>query len=195
MLPSPGRKAGVFCCEPRKFLRDSPDRRRGARMEVRFHLFLAGPRRILENHHGTKPVTAKLRLRLELIAALPEPIMLDRLRRLSVAELTAFRRLYGIRECRCKGRCKVQQFMLRATSAVKLGRSRRLAARLIRELRNNPTSMYQSRCQCAACRQVVPPIPFTAHQLLAQRLVPDGETAPRPPRTRPNRKRKRLVAA
>ena len=32
---------------------------------------------------ATKPVTAKLRLRLELIAALPEPIMLDRLRRLS----------------------------------------------------------------------------------------------------------------
>ena len=138
---------------------------------------------------ATKPGTAKLRLRLELIAALPEPIMLDRLRRLSVAELTAFRSLYGIRECRCKGPCKVQQFMLRTTSALKLGKSRRLAARLAREVRNDPFSTYQTRCQCAACRQIIPPVPFTAHQLLAQRLVPAGETAPRPPRMRPNRKR------
>jgi hypothetical protein len=37
-------------------------------------------------------VDRKLRLRLELIAALPEPILLDRLRRLSQAELIAFRR-------------------------------------------------------------------------------------------------------
>ena len=138
---------------------------------------------------ATKPVTAKLRLRLELIAALPEPILLERLRRLSVAELILFRRFYGIRECRCKGPCNVQHFMLRATSAAKLGRSRRLAARLARELRNNPPSMYQTRCQCAACRQPIPPVPFAVHQLLAQRLVPEGETAPRPPRTRPNRKR------
>src|SRR5262245_9433589 len=71
---------------------------------------------------ATKPVVAKLRLRLELIAALPEPILLDRQRRLSVAELILFRRFYGIRECRCKGPCKVQHFMLRATSAAKLGR-------------------------------------------------------------------------
>ena len=103
----------------------------------------------------TPKSTAKLRLRLELIAALPEPIMLDRLRRLSKAELIAFRRLYGIRECRCKGRCKVEQFMLRATSSLKLGRARRLAARLLREVRNDPPSMYQSRCRCAACRQAV----------------------------------------
>ena len=96
---------------------------------------------------ATKPVTAKLRLRLELIAALPESIMLDRLRRMSVAELTEFRRLYGIRECGCKGRCKVQQFMLRTTSAVKLGKSRRLAARLAREVRNDPFSMFQTRCR------------------------------------------------
>ena len=40
-------------------------------------------------------VDRKLRLRLELIAALPEPILLDRLRRLSQAELIAFRRRYG----------------------------------------------------------------------------------------------------
>ena len=141
-------------------------------------------------------VDRKLRLRLDLIAALPEPIMLDRLRRLSVAELIAFRRLYGIRECRCKGRCKVEQFgELRATRlCVAEGRSRRLAAPLLREVRNNLTSMYQTRCQCAACRQAIPPIPFAAHQLLAQRLVPEGETAPRPPRTRPNRHR-RLDAA
>ena len=144
---------------------------------------------------ATKPVTAKLRLRLELIAALPEPIMLDRLRRLSVSELTAFRSLYGIRECRFTGPCKVQQFMLRATSAVKLGKSRRLAARLAREVRNDPYSMYQTRCQCAAARQPIPPIPLVAHQLLAQRLVPDGETAPRLPRGRPNRKRRRKEAA
>src|SRR5262245_24123070 len=50
---------------------------------------------------ATNTVTAKLRLRLELIAALPEQIMLDRLRRLSVAELIVFRRFYGIPECRC----------------------------------------------------------------------------------------------
>jgi hypothetical protein len=140
-------------------------------------------------------VDQKLRLRLELIAALPEPIMLDRLRRLSVAELTAFRRLYGIRECGCKGRCKVQQFMLRATSSLKLARSRRLAARLLREVRNDPPSMFQSRCKCAACRQVIPPIPFSAHQLLAKLLVPEGETAPQRPRTGPNRKRKLQVHA
>ena len=42
---------------------------------------------------------------------------------------------------------------------------------------------------CAACRQAIPPVPFAAHQLLAKLLVPDGETAPRPPRRRPNRKR------
>src|SRR5262245_7133331 len=134
-----------------------------------------------EPRMATKPVTAKLRLRLELIAALPEPILLDRLRRLSVADLILFRRLYGIRECRCQGPCKVQHFMLRATSAAKLGRSRRLAARLARELRNNPPSMYQTRCQCGACRQPIPPVPFAVHQLLAQRLVPEGETAPRRP--------------
>jgi hypothetical protein len=145
----------------------------------------------------TKPITAKLRLRLELIAALPEPIMLDRLRRLSVTELIAFRRVYGIRECRCKGRCKVEQLgELRATrTCVAEGRSRRLAARLLREVRNNPTSMYQTRCQCAAYRQPIPPIPFSAHQLLATLLVPEGETAPRRPRTRPNRNRKRVDAA
>jgi hypothetical protein len=107
-----------------------------------------------------------------------------------VAELTAFRRLYGIRECLCQGPCKVEHFMLRVSSALKLGKSRRLAARLAREVRNNPQSMYQSRCQCAACRQQIPPVPFAVHQFLAQRLVPEGETAPRPPRTRPNRKRR-----
>ena len=143
---------------------------------------------------ATKPVTAKLRLRLELIAALPEPIMLDRLRRLSVAELAAFRSLYGIRECRCNGRCKIQQFMLRTTSAVKLGKSRRLAARLAREVRNDPFSMYQTRCQCAACRQAIPPVPFAAHQLLAGLLVPEGETAPHRPRMRRNRKVRQAAA-
>src|SRR5262245_41628318 len=65
------------------------------------------------------------------------------------------------------GPCKVQHFMLRATSASKLGQSRRLAARLASEVRNNPPSMYQSRCQCAACRQPIPPVPFAVHQLLA----------------------------
>ena len=138
---------------------------------------------------ATKPVTAKLRLRLELIVALPEAIMLDRLRRLSVAELTAFRSFYGIRECSYKGPCKVQQFMLCATSAVKLGKSRRLAARMAREVRDNPPSMYQTRCGCAACRQPIPPIPFSAHQLLAKLLLPEGETPPHRPRTRQNRKR------
>jgi hypothetical protein len=141
-------------------------------------------------------VDRKLALRLALIVALPEPIMLERLRRLSVAELIVFRRRYGIRECRCTGRCKVRQFMLAEGRAARTGRSRRLAARLMRELRNDPPSMYQTRCQCAACRQAIPPIPFSAHQLLAKLLVPEGETAPRPPRTRPNRKREpRLRAA
>jgi hypothetical protein len=142
-------------------------------------------------------VDRKLRLRLELIAALPEPIMLDRLRRLAKAELILFRRIYGIRECCCKGRCKVEQFgELRATrTCVAEGRSRRLAARLLREVRSNPTSMYQTRCQCAASRQVVPPVPFAVHHFLAQQLVPEGETAPRPPRTRPNRKRRVQNAA
>jgi hypothetical protein len=133
-------------------------------------------------------VDRKLALRLALIATLPEPILLDRLRRLSVAELIVFRRRYGIRECRCTGRCKVQQFMLAEGRAARTGHSRRLAARLMHELRNDPPSMYQSRCQCAASRQVVPPVPFSVHQLLAALLVPEGETAPRPPRTRPNRR-------
>ena len=143
---------------------------------------------------ATKP-TPKLRLRLELIAALPEPIMLDRLRRLSVAELTVFRRMYGIQECRCNGRCQIQQFMLRTTAAMKLGKSRRLAARLAREVRNDPFRMYQTRCEWAACRQAIPPVPFAVHQVLAKLLVPEGETAPRPPRTRPNRKRRVQDAA
>jgi hypothetical protein len=47
--------------------------------------------------------------------------------------------------CRCQGPCNVEHFMLRTSSALKLGKSRRLA----REVRNNPQSMYQSRCQCA----------------------------------------------
>ena len=134
-------------------------------------------------------MTRKLLLRLALIVALPEPIMLERLRRLSKAELIVFRRRYGIRECRCTGRCKVQQIMLAEGRAARAGHSRRLAARLMRELRNDPPSMYQTRCQCAACRQAIPPVPFSAHQLLAKLLVPEGETKPRPPRTRPNRKR------
>ena len=66
--------------------------------------------------------------------------------------------------------------------------------RKLRELRNDPRSMYQSRCQYAA-RQAVPPIPFAAHQLLAKLLVPEGETKPRPPGTRPNRKRRPLLHA
>ena len=125
----------------------------------------------------TNPITAKLRLRLALIVALPEPIMLERLRRLSVADLIVFRRRYGIRECRCTGRCKVQQLMLAEGRAARAGRSRRLAARLMRELRNDPPSMYQTRCRCAACRQAIPPIPFSVHQFLAKLLAPGVETA------------------
>ena len=53
-------------------------------------------------------VDRKLRLRLELIAALPEPILLERLRRLSQSELIAFRRRYGICECHRRGRCKIR---------------------------------------------------------------------------------------
>ena len=144
-------------------------------------------------------VDRKLRLRLELIAALPEFILLDRLRRLAKAELTMFRRFYGIRECTCKGRCRIQQLgELRAArfQVAAEADSRRLARRELRDLRGDPSSMHQTRCRCAACRQVIPPIPFSAHQLLAMLLVPKGETAPRPPRTRPNRRHEsRLDAA
>jgi len=47
------------------------------------------------------PITVgrKLRLRLAIIAELPEPILLDRLRMLAKAELIVFRRFYG-RTCR-----------------------------------------------------------------------------------------------
>ena len=143
-------------------------------------------------------MTRKLLLRLALIVALPEPIMLARLRRLSKAELTVFRKRYGIRECRCKGRCAIRQDdELRAArfQAAQAAKSRRQASQRLRELRGEPTSMHQSRCRCAACRQSIPPIPFSAHQLLAKLPVPEGETAPHPPRTRPNRKRKPLLHA
>jgi hypothetical protein len=96
-----------------------------------------------------------------------------------------------IRECQRRGRCKIRQFVLSGTKRlVAVGTCRRLVARQLRELRDCPTSMFQTHCNCAASRQVVPPIPFSAHQLLAKLLVPEGETAPRPPRTRPNRNRK-----
>jgi hypothetical protein len=135
-------------------------------------------------------VDRKLRLRLELIAALPEPILLERLRRLSQAELIAFRRRYGIRECRCRSRCKIQQFVLSGIKQlVAPGASRQLVARQLRELRDCPSSMFQTHCRCAASRQGVTPIPFSAHQLLAKLLVPEGETAPHRPRTRSNRSR------
>lgn len=120
----------------------------------------------------------KLRLRLSLIAALPEPILLERLRRLAKAELIAFRRRYGIRECRMKGRCKIR-FL-----------------RTIWDVGDNGSSS-QTRCQCSAARQASPPIPFAAHQLLAKRLkVPAGEHGPNKPRRAPNRSRQvRLHAA
>jgi hypothetical protein len=38
--------------------------------------------------------------------------------------------------------------------------------------------MFQTRCQCEASRQPVPPIPFSAHQLLAELLLPEGEQPP-----------------
>jgi hypothetical protein len=138
-------------------------------------------------------IVTKLHLRLELIAALPEPIMLERLQRLSKAELIAFRRRYGIRECLCKGACRIHQLGELRTARLQVGaeaHSRRLIRRQLRELRDNPTSMYQTRCQCDASRQAIPSIPFAVHQLLATLLVPEGETAPHRPRTRPNRKRR-----
>jgi hypothetical protein len=139
-------------------------------------------------------VDRKLRLRLELIAALPEPILLERLRRLSQAELIAFRRRYGIRECRCKDRCNIRSLMLDATRPLAHGVARRLAARLLRDARSMPHSMFQTRCKCQAAHQSVPPIPFSAHQLLAELLpVPEGETGPMRPRTRPNKNRGRAA--
>jgi hypothetical protein len=75
-------------------------------------------------------VDRKLRLRLALIAALPEPILLERLRRLSKAELIPFRRRYGIRECHRRGRCKIRQYLHDGTKLlVAVGVSRRLALR------------------------------------------------------------------
>lgn len=143
-------------------------------------------------------VTQKLALRLALIVALPEPIMLERLRRLSKAELIVFRKRYGIRECDRKGACAIRQHSLSATKqqvlAEALG-SRRLAYQRLRELRTLPSSMHQSRCKCAASRQAFPPVPFSVHQLLAALLVPGGETAPRPPRIRPNRRRSPILDA
>lgn len=126
-----------------------------------------------------QPVDRKLRLRLALIAALPEPIMLDRLRRLSKAELIAFRRRYGIRECCMKGRCRIK-----------------FLKTFWWEFGDNG-SKYQTRCRCAASRQVIPAIPFSAHQLLATLLkAPEGECEPHRPRRGPNRNRKlRLHAA
>jgi hypothetical protein len=123
-------------------------------------------------------VTMKLRTRLAIIAALPEPILLDRLRRLSMAELIEFRRRYGIGECRCKGRCRIHQFLLDATRPLAAGLSGRAAARVLRQARALPQSMFQTRCQCEASRQPAPPIPFSAHQLLAELLLPEGEQPP-----------------
>jgi hypothetical protein len=139
-------------------------------------------------------VDRKLRLRLELIAALPEPILLERLHRLSQAELIAFRRRYGIRECRLKGKCRIHQFLLDATRPLAAGLSGRAAARVLRQVRELPQSMFQTRCQCQASAQRLPPIPFSAHQLIAALLpIPEGETRPMRPRTRPNKNRGRAA--
>lgn len=115
-------------------------------------------------------VTRKLRLRLALIAALPEPILLERLRRLPKAELVEFRRRYGIRECRLKSRCRI---------------------RFVRSLWDvgEDVRACQTRCKCAASRQTIPPIPLSAHQLLAKLLkVAEGEIGPHRPRRGPNRR-------
>ncbi|MCI0376520.1 MAG: hypothetical protein L0215_02825 [Gemmataceae bacterium] len=117
-------------------------------------------------------MTRKLRLRLALIAALPEPILRERLKHLPKVELIAFRRRYGIRECRLKGRCKIKYL------------------RTIWDAGDNSSSS-QTCCQCAAARQAIPPIPFSAHQLLAKLLkTVEGERGPNQPRQRPNRNRK-----
>jgi hypothetical protein len=115
-------------------------------------------------------VDRKLRLRLALIAALPEPILLERLRRLSVAELIVFRRRYGIRECRCRSRCKIRQFLHDGTKLLAaVGVSRRLALRQLAALRDDcPSSMFQSRCACEASRQGVLPIPVLGPSTLGQ---------------------------
>jgi hypothetical protein len=94
----------------------------------------------------------RLVLRLALILALPESILLDRLRRLSKAELIVFRRRYGIRECRCKGLCAIRQDHERRTARLEVAqaaKSRRQAGQRRRELRGEPTSMHQSPCRRA----------------------------------------------
>jgi len=143
-------------------------------------------------------VTQKLALRLALIVALPEPIMLERLRRLSKAELTVFRKRYGIRECCRKGECAIRQHSIAARQQQVMAEalaSRRSIRQRLRELSMLPSSMHQTRCQCAASRQSAPPVPFSVHQLLAALLVPEGETAPHRPRSRRNRKRTPLRKA
>jgi hypothetical protein len=117
---------------------------------------------------ATKPVSRKLRLRLALIAALPEPILLERLQRLPRTELEAFQRRYGIRECSRKGRCQI---------------------RFLQTIWDADTgSSNQTRCVCAASRQATPPIPFSAHQQLAK-LLKVTERGPYRPRRGPNRPR------
>jgi hypothetical protein len=138
-----------------------------------------------------KPITTKLRLRLELIAALPESIMLDRLSRFSVAELTAFRRMYGIRECRCKGRCKWSSSANFAPPGPVWPRG---------DLAGWPLGC-SARCATTrpACTRHAASVPHAGRQsrqfhsghinFLAALLIPEGETAPHKPRATPNHKR------
>ncbi len=76
------------------------------------------------------------------------------------------------------------------------GRCRIKFLRTIWDVGENGSSS-QTRCQCAAARQSIPPIPFAAQQLLAKLLkVTEGERGPNQPRRGPNRPRKpRLRAA
>jgi hypothetical protein len=88
-------------------------------------------------------VDRKLRLRLELIAALPEPILLDRLRRLSQVELIAFRRRYG-NSPRCA--------MSARAACTKADAPAKHPGKAHRPFRSRPINSWQS-CWCRKERQ------------------------------------------
>jgi hypothetical protein len=108
--------------------------------------------------------------------------------------LIAFRRRYGIHKCRFKGKCRIHQFLLDATRSLATGLCGRAAARVLGQVRALPQSMFQTRCECQASRQPVPPIPFSAHRLIAELLpIPEGEAGPMRLHTRPNKNRGRAA--
>jgi hypothetical protein len=107
-----------------------------------------------------------LKLRLELIARLPEPILLERLRALPLVELKAWLKAFGPRECRLRGRCRPRRRKRPGDDALMV----------------DPPAVW-SKCRCRASRQVpklAPEILDKAVGLALLRLAP-REYAERPP--------------